>query len=115
MPTAKEVFDDMVPKGLAKYPEKAKEINAIYCFKITGPKGGTWTVDLTSEPPTCKPEENANAQCTVEVSDENFEQMFTNPQLGMQLYFQGQLKVMGDPMLATRLQQLFQMGQVPTS
>ncbi len=113
MPTAKDIFDDMVPKGLAKWPEKAKEINAIYCFKITGDKGGTWTVDLTSDPPTCKPVESTGAQCTIEVSDENFEAMLGNPQLGMQLYFQGQLKVLGDPMLATRLQQLLSLGAPP--
>ncbi len=113
MPTAKDIFDVMVPKGLAQYPDKAKEINAIYCFKVTGPNGGTWTVDLTANPPTCKPEEAAGAQCTIEVSDENFEAMLGNPQLGMQLYFQGQLKVMGDPMLATRLQQLLSLGSPP--
>ena len=111
MPTAKDVFDVKVPEGLKKYPEKAKEINAVYCFKVTGPKGGTWTVDLASDPPTCKPEESASAQCTVEVADEDFEAMLTNPQLGMQLYFQGKLKVTGDPMLATKLQQFFAIAQ----
>ena len=32
--------------------------------------------------------------------------MLTNPALGMQLYFQGKLRVTGDPMLATKLQKL---------
>jgi hypothetical protein len=109
--TAKDIFDVKVPEGLKKYPEKAKEIGAIYCFKVTGDKGGTWTVDLAGDPPTCVQGESGNAQCTVEVSDEDFEAMLSNPQLGMQLYFQGKLKVAGDPMLATRLQQLFQLGQ----
>jgi hypothetical protein len=30
--------------------------------------------------------------------------MLSDPQAGMQLYFQGKLKVTGDPMLATKLQ-----------
>ena len=110
MPTAKDIFDVRVPEGLAKYPDKAKEINAVYMFKITGPNGGTWTVDLAGTPPTCKPGEASNAQCTIEVADSDFEQMLTNPQLGMQLYFQGKLRVTGDPMLATRLQKLFTIG-----
>jgi hypothetical protein len=37
--------------------------------------------------------------------------MFTDPQVGMQLYFQGRLKVSGDPMLAMRLQQIFDMAK----
>jgi hypothetical protein len=36
--------------------------------------------------------------------------MLTNPAMGMQLYFQGKLKVTGDPMLATKLQKLFQLN-----
>ena len=111
MPTAKDVFDKNVPEGLAKYPDKAREIGAVYCFKISGPNGGNWTVDLTGNPPTCKPGETGSAQCTIEVSDADFEQMIANPQLGMQLYFQGKLRVTGDPMLATRLQKLFSIGQ----
>ena len=33
--------------------------------------------------------------------------MVQNPIIGMGLYFQGKLKVTGDPMLATKLQKLF--------
>jgi hypothetical protein len=110
MPTAKDIFDVQVPASLAKYPDKAKEIGAIYTFKISGAKGGTWTVDLAGTPPTCKPGDAGNAQCTIELADSDFEQMLANPQLGMQLYFQGKLKVTGDPMLATRLNKLFTIG-----
>ena len=111
MPTAKDIFDDRVPKGIAKNPDKAREIGAVYCFKITGPAGGTWTVDLAGNPPSCKPGENTGAQCTVEVTASDFASMLANPQLGMQLYFQGKLKVTGDPMLATKLQKLFEMAK----
>ena len=44
---AQELFDNLVPEALEKYPDKANELNAIYCFKITGDGGGEWTVDLT--------------------------------------------------------------------
>ncbi|HLU65118.1 MAG TPA: SCP2 sterol-binding domain-containing protein [Kofleriaceae bacterium] len=108
---AKELFDVMVPEALSKFPDKAKEVNAIYCFKITGDGGGTWTLNLTSDPPTCTQGDAGNAQCTVEVSHDDFKSMFTDPQVGMQLYFQGRLKVSGDPMLAMRLQQVFDMAK----
>ena len=49
MPTSvKAFFDEKVPAVLKTSPEKAKDVAAVYLFKITGPDGGTWTVDLVS-------------------------------------------------------------------
>ncbi len=111
MPTlpkdAQELFNERIPEALAKYPAQAKEVNAIYCFKISGDGGGEWTVDLTADVPTCATGDTGNAQCTIDLSHEDFKTMLSDPQAGMQLYFQGKLKVVGDPMLATRLQQFF--------
>ena len=104
---AKELFDVKVPESLAKHPEKAKEIGAVYLFKITGEGGGEWTVDLASETPFCKPGTHGIASCTIEVGGTDFVSMLGNPAAGMQLYFQGKLKVTGDPLLATKLQKLF--------
>jgi len=107
---AKELFDEQIPAALKNHPDKAKEVNAIYCFKITGDGGGEWTVDLTIDEPTCVQGDTGNAQCSIEVEHDDFKQMLSDPQAGMQLYFQGKLKVTGDPMLATKLQQFFQLA-----
>jgi SCP-2 sterol transfer family len=107
---AQELFNTQVPEAIAKNPDKAKEIGAVYLFKITGDDGGTWTVDLTAATPECVVGDKGNAQCTIEVAHADFKQMLANPALGMQLYFQGKLRVTGDPMLATKLQKLFSMG-----
>lgn len=107
---AKELFDVKVPEVLANYPDEARLVDAIYCFKISGDGGGDWTVDLTADPPTVIKGDVGSAQCTIEVSDEDFKSMLTDPQAGMQLYFQGKLKVTGDPMLATKLQQFFDLA-----
>ena len=73
MPTnAQDLFDNLVPQGLAQYPDKARELNAAYCFKVTGDGGGEWTVDCTANPPTCTKGDSGKAQCTVEVSSEDF-------------------------------------------
>ena len=111
MPTnASELFNDQVPKAIEKNPDKAKEIGAVYLFKITGADAGTWTVDLAAATPSCTKGDKGNAQCTIEVAHSDFKEMLKNPALGMQLYFQGKLRVTGDPMLATKLQKLFSMG-----
>jgi putative sterol carrier protein len=104
---AQQLFNVDVPEALKKFPDKAREIGAIYLFKIAGDGGGTWTVNLQGNPPTVTPGDAGNAQCTFEVAHDDFKQMLTNPAMGMQLYFQGKLKVTGDPMLATKLQKLF--------
>jgi len=51
------------------------------------------------------------AQCTIEVSNEDFKTMLADPNAGMQLYFQGKLRVSGDPMLAMKLQQLIDLAK----
>ena len=65
---AQDLFDNLVPEGLKQYPDKARELNAIYCFKITGDGGGEWTVDTTANPPSCTKGDSGKAQCTVEVA-----------------------------------------------
>ena len=107
---AAELFNTQVPASIAKNPDKAKEIGAVYLFKVSGDGGGTWTVDLASATPTCVEGDKGNAQCTIDIAHTDFMQMLGNPALGMQLYFQGKLKVTGDPMLATKLQKLFQLS-----
>ncbi len=108
---AKHLFDELIPDALKKYPERAKEVNAIYGFNITGDGGGEWTVDLKSEPPAIVAGNTGKSECLVEVASEDFSAMLGNPQLGMQLYFQGKLRVTGDPMLATKLQKFFEMAK----
>ena len=107
---AATLFNDKVPQALKANAAKAREIGAVYCFKISGDGGGTWTVDLVSDPPTCTTGETGKPQCTIEVAHTDFQAMLGNPAMGMQLYFQGKLKVTGDPMLATKLQKLFSLG-----
>jgi alkyl sulfatase BDS1-like metallo-beta-lactamase superfamily hydrolase len=108
--SAKQLFDDLIPRGLQLHPEKAKQVNAIYAFRIKGEGGGDWVVDLTGAPPTCAPGQTERAQCTIEIDHSDFQQMLSDPNAGMQLYFSGKLRVTGDPMLATRLQQFFKLA-----
>jgi hypothetical protein len=109
--TAQQLFNDKIPEVLQKYPDKAREVGAIYGFEVTGDGGGQWTVDLLSDPPSCVQGDNGKAQCTIKIAVEDFNAMVANPQLGMQLYFQGKLIVTGDPMLATKLQKLIEMAK----
>jgi hypothetical protein len=107
---AQELFGTLIPGALAQHPEKAKEVNAIYFFNISGDGGGEWTVDLTADPPAVSDGDAGNAQCSIAVAHEDFMEMLKSPEVGMQLYFQGKLTVEGDPTLAMKLQELFALG-----
>lgn len=110
MPTsASHLFNELLPPRIEQNKEAAKAIGAVYGFKISGEGGGEWTVDLANDPKvTAGPVQNA--QCTLEIAHSDFMSMLTNPALGMQLFMQGKLKVVGDPMLAMKLQKLFSIG-----
>lgn len=47
---AANAFQVRIPKRLAKRPEIARRVNALYQFCLTGDGGGSWVVDLRKEP-----------------------------------------------------------------
>ncbi|MCB9604537.1 MAG: SCP2 sterol-binding domain-containing protein [Sandaracinus sp.] len=105
MPDAKTSFEKDIPARIANDPDKAKNVGAIFLFKITGDDGGTWTVNLKDELGVVEGDAG-NSMCTIETSSENWVQISDNPAVAMQLYFSGELKVAGDAMLATKLQEI---------
>jgi hypothetical protein len=108
--SASELFDEILPAAIAKNPDAASAVGAIYVFKVTGEGGGEWTVDLASKPPAIQKGILPGAQCTIEVAHSDFITMLTNPASGMQLFMAGKLRVSGDPMLAMKLQKLFSLS-----
>jgi len=110
--SASELFDNILPAAVAKNPDAARAVGAVYVFKIAGEGGGEWTVDLASATPSIDKGVKAGAQCTIEVQHSDFINMLQNPALGMQLFMQGKLRVSGDPMLAMKLQKLFSLSAV---
>jgi putative sterol carrier protein len=108
---AKTLFNEKMPAALAKDPGRARELDATYLFKVTGERGGTWTVDCKAETPKVVEGEEGAPECTIELADEDFEAMLKDPQMAMQLFFQGKIKITGDPVLATKLGNLFGLGQ----
>jgi len=103
-PTPKQIFEERIATRLKSDPAKAKAVNAVYQFDITGDNGGTWTVDLT------KPEVTAGAagkaQCTITMASKDFVDIIEKRQNGQMLFLQNRLKVAGDMALALKLTQV---------
>ncbi|NLE48735.1 MAG: SCP2 sterol-binding domain-containing protein [Sandaracinaceae bacterium] len=103
MPDAQTSFTETIPANIARSPERARSVGAVFVFRIEGEGGGTWTVDLKNEPGVYEGERE-DAECIIECSSETWKKLSDSPASAMQLFFQGELKVTGNAMLATRLQ-----------
>lgn len=94
-------FETTLPNDLKADPDKAKAIGATYKFAIDG--AGTWVVDLANLTVT---EADSDANCTVEVSSDDFSAILDkslNPQMA---FMSGKLKIKGDMGLAMKLGQV---------
>jgi len=102
----KDVFEQHIPARFQAKPDVVQKINAIYQFNISGPGGGTWTVDCTAPGGKIQPGTAPDAKCTVNATDSDFLNI-VNGKLNAQMAFMsGKLKIQGDMGLAMKLQQI---------
>ena len=110
----KKLFDEELPGALTRNAEDAKTIGSKFQLNVTG--SGAWFVDVSDSGPSITAGEPGGADCTLTVSEEDFQKLYENPQTnGMSLYMGGKLKVQGNPMLAMKLQKLFSYKLPPRS
>lgn len=101
---SKQIFEEKIAAKLKQDPEKAKAINALVVFHITG--GGDWTMDCTKDPATVAQENRSGATVEVTMAEEDFVKL-ANGQLNPQMAFLGgKLKVKGNMGLAIKLGQI---------
>ena len=104
----RKLFNERLPGALIRNAEDAKTIGAKFQLNITGEAGGEWYIDVNSgTPPSCIAG-TGPADCTITITDQDFDKLLENPQINaMQLFFNGKLQVVGNQMLALKLQKLF--------
>jgi putative sterol carrier protein len=106
MATPKEIFAKMNEKIRAK-PDESSKINAVYKFVLNGPNGGTWLVDTRKDTIGVR-EGDAEAQCTITISDENFVKIAAKQLRAESAFMTGKLKFSGDMGIAMKLGKLFE-------
>ncbi len=109
---ASDIFESFLPMGLAAWPDRAKEINGIVVFSITGDGGGTWVLDCMSSPPKVTkdgavPDGADGSTVQIEVDHDSFKKMMLNSDEGMNLYFANKIRISGSSEVALRLRVLF--------
>lgn len=103
MPDAQTSFTETIPANIARDPDRARAVGAVFVFRIEGEGGGTWTVDLKHDPGVYEGMRD-DAECVIECTSETWKKLSDSPASAMQFFFQGELKVTGNAMLATKLQ-----------
>jgi putative sterol carrier protein len=83
---------------------KTAGMTATYLFEVDG--AGTWTVDV-NDGKLSVTEGGNDADTTISVSEDNFEQMIGGNLNPTTAYMTGKLKVKGDMSAAMKLQKLF--------
>ena len=101
--TAREIFENELPNRL-EGNEKAQATDAVYVFNIDGDNGGTWTVDLTKDEDFVNEGAADDAQCTINMKEKDFIDLWTGKLPGTQAFMMGKLKLKGDMGLAMKLQ-----------
>jgi putative sterol carrier protein len=106
--TPKQILEERIPQKLKESPDLVKEIGAVLRFEISGPAGGTWTVDLTKTSDWVKQGSEGTPKMTVLCSDQDFVKILNrelNPQMAA---LQGKLRFKPmDMALAMKLGKLF--------
>lgn len=102
-----KLFNEDLTRALATNGDAARKIGGKYQMNITGEGGGSWTIDLVSNPPTITSGTATDAGVTIDVANSDFQTLVADPGAGMKLFFAGKLKVKGNQMLAMNLQKLF--------
>jgi (3R)-3-hydroxyacyl-CoA dehydrogenase / 3a,7a,12a-trihydroxy-5b-cholest-24-enoyl-CoA hydratase / enoyl-CoA hydratase 2 len=85
-----------------KHPELAAKVQTVFLFKLSAPESA-WTIDLKSAPGSVVQGEAGKADCTLEISEQDFLDMSSGKADAQKLYFGGKLKISGNVMASQKL------------
>jgi len=104
--SVKGIFEEHLPAKLQAKPDVVAKINAVYQFDVSGPGGGTWTVDCTAPGGRVTAGGAPSAGCTVQVADTDLLGIIQGKVNPAMAFMTGKLRIQGDMGLAMKLQQI---------
>ena len=102
--TPKEILENKISAAIQNNADLAKKINASYRIELSGPQGGTWTID-TREATSGVRQADEPGQCTISMTDENFVNLVKGTLNPMWAFTTGKIKAT-DVNLAMKLGQI---------
>jgi len=89
----KDGFEKGILEGVTRDSRRYNAVNIIYQFNIVGDNGGSWTVDLSTKPPTVKGGASDNAQCIVTITEQVWLDLLAGKLNYQELPISGDLKI----------------------
>ena len=102
--TVQEIFQK-VALGIEQKPEQVKAVDSVFLFRISGPEGGVFHVDLKDHPGVTFGEKPA--EVVLEMRDRDFIKLYNGTLPGFKAVLSGKLKIRGELALATKLSEVF--------
>jgi 3-hydroxyacyl-CoA dehydrogenase/3a,7a,12a-trihydroxy-5b-cholest-24-enoyl-CoA hydratase len=91
-----------IGRYVERHPELVAKVSNVYHFKLTAPDSA-WTLDLKNGQGGVAQGAAGKADCTLELTDEDFLAMTSGKADPQKLYFGGKLKVSGNVMASQKL------------
>lgn len=104
--TPTTIFADITQR-VAANPALVQTVNAVYQFDVSGTHGGQWVVDLKNGDGDVWAGAHEAADCVISIKDVDLIALAKGQLNPMAAFMQGRVQIMGNPMLAMRLQSLF--------
>lgn len=92
---------------MAADPTLVQRVNAVYQFNVHGDDGGAWVVDLKNGAGQVWSGQHEAADCIITINQDDFVALASGRINPINAFMQGRIRVQGDIMMATRLQNLF--------
>ncbi len=102
--TVQELFEKTIPSNISKDEAKAKSLNAVYQFDITGDEAASWVVSLTAAKVGVSKGPSPDAKCTITVAGKDILDIVSGKLNAQMAFMSGKLKIKGDMGLALKLQ-----------
>jgi len=104
--TVKELMDRM-PKAFL--PEKAKGVEAVIQYHLTGEEGGDWIITIKDGQCTVEEGVTENPTLTLEADAQDYKDVILGKLDGMTAFMQGKLRLKGNLNLAMKLTGFFKL------
>lgn len=105
--TIRRIFEHELEQRAAAHPELTAARLGVCQFTISGEGGGKWFLDLTAKGGKVVAGEAAAPECVVEVSAEEFVNLFSGKADPAELFYQGKLAIRGNVSMAMQMATLW--------
>ena len=102
--TARQMIEEM-PQYFR--PERARRIDAVIQFKLSGEGGGNWYATIKDGTCTVTEGVSGSAQATIMMDADDYVALATGKLGGMKAFLTGRVKTAGDPTLLNKMQTWF--------